>query len=219
MKPPWHRPMWRRSGSHRRRPWPDVPTTKDLHRYLGNPLADTRTPDPVSTTAILATFSTTNRPTEEAEAYEPSPPELDSPMPQSEGSSSALAILHDGYFLHFFTFISHSLLLLCLVTWRVGWPLAHTIISRLPHAVEIGARALAEELRTDISCLCRGLGRGLRSMAAVAVTPVLVVSLILVHERTGRIESSVVILRRRRKRMKSRHFPSVLHTSICITSV
>ena len=88
-------------------------------------------------------------------------------MPQSEGSSSALAILHDGYFLHFFTFISHSLLLLCLVTWRVGWPLAHTIISRLPHAVEIGARALAEELRTDISCLCRGLGRGLRSMVAV----------------------------------------------------
>ena len=127
---------------------PDVPTTKDLHRYLGNPLAEILTPDPVSTTAILATFSTTDTPTEEAEAYEPSPPELDSPMPQSEGSSSALAILHDGYFLHFFTLISHSLLLLCLVTWRVCWPLTHTIVSRLPRAVAIGARALAEELQS-----------------------------------------------------------------------
>ena len=133
--------MWRRPGSHRRRPWPDVTTTKDLHRYPGNPSINN---------GNLSNFLNYQY---ADEAREPSPPDLDSPMSQSEGSRSPLVIL-----------ISHSLLLLCLVTWRVCWPLAHTIVSRLPRA----ARVLAEELRTDISCLCRGLGRGLRSMVTGA---------------------------------------------------
>ena len=168
LKPPWYRPMWRKPGSHRRRPWPDVPTTKALHRYLGNPSADTLTPEPLSTTAILATFSTTDTSNEEADAYEPSPPELDSSMSQSEGSSSPLAILHDGYLLQLFSLISSSLLILCLVTWRVCWPLVQIIVRRAPRAAANGASALIQELRTDILCMHRGLEHGLWSMVTGA---------------------------------------------------
>ena len=172
MKPPWYRPMWHRPGSHRRRPWPDVPTTKDLHRYISTPLAGTFTTGPASETEVhsVLTALSPSMPTEDAEVPESSSPELElpdmsvQPMSHLEESTSNLAILHDGSFINLCLLFSRSLLILCFVTWRIFWPLVHTLMRRFPRAVTTGAGALAEELLTDISCLGRGLGRVLRSM-------------------------------------------------------
>ena len=169
---PWYRPKWRRPGSHRRRPWPGVPTMKGLSRYAVGSYADPQITNPVSApemVPITVDAPLDDVPTAASEPLHNAP--FYSALPESapttsKGCNDHLARLQDTLFTTLCTFFRCYLLALYIVTWRHCWPLTCTLMGRLPRATAVGVCVVTEELHADLSCL----GRGLWSIVTSAAT-------------------------------------------------